>query len=788
MRSRVIKFGGTSLGDAARIARAAEAVRAARAEGAVAVVVSAMAGVTDRLLAVLGQAAVSPRKALAALDALIEEHRAVARALAFVEPTEAPWSLDRLGERFHEALWAVAAGSAPARDIVLAGGEKLSAWLLLGAVQARGVDAAIVPAEVLIRATRDGARVEVDQVVTRTRIHARGEAFWRPLVRIMPGFTGADSAARTLTLGRNASDYSAALLAAALGWPLEIWTDVAGCYSADPRDVVGPRLLRRLSLVDAHRFARAGASVIHARTLEPLLDAPVPLTIVNSFAADGEGTRIGGAEAEPLRGIARRDDLHLVRGPAADQAKDVFDRGRDVCADISVALIGEDRCAGDEAVAVGTVSIFDDALGIGVLPRCRRVLAEAGIVPYALWWSAAERAVRVATARPETKAAVQVLHHALLSGNGPAGVHVALVGASGRVARRVRELLAEQEAALAARGQCIGVVAVTTSCKAVIAAEGMALGSIDARIAGAAAADIDDWSHDLLALPLRPLVLVDCTASAEVAARYPEWLAAGIDVVTPSKHGPAADAVLARTIATATAGSGAHFLYETSVGAQLPLLRTLRELHSAGDVVESLEAVLSGTLSFVLARVREGTAFSAAVREAVRIGYAEPHPGIDLAGIDAARKLVILLRALGIAVDLADIDCTPLVDPAVLAETDASRLLDKLAALDAHWRAAAELAAAAGECWIYRARYADGVACLRPERVPLGDPLGRLAACENALRLRSRYYRDAPLTIAGPGAGIDLTAAGVFADLLDVAARHFPAVPMSAREPLRAVA
>ncbi|HNR92887.1 MAG TPA: bifunctional aspartate kinase/homoserine dehydrogenase I, partial [Dokdonella sp.] len=245
MRSRVIKFGGTSLGDAARIARAAEAVRAARAEGAVAVVVSAMAGVTDRLLAVLGQAAVSPRKALAALDALIEEHRAVARALAFVEPTEAPWSLDRLGERFHEALWAVAAGSAPARDIVLAGGEKLSAWLLLGAVQARGVDAAIVPAEVLIRATRDGARVEVDQVVTRTRIHARGEAFWRPLVRIMPGFTGADSAARTLTLGRNASDYSAALLAAALGWPLEIWTDVAGCYSADPRDVVGPRLLRR---------------------------------------------------------------------------------------------------------------------------------------------------------------------------------------------------------------------------------------------------------------------------------------------------------------------------------------------------------------------------------------------------------------------------------------------------------------------------------------------------------------------------------------------------------------
>lgn len=788
MRSRVIKFGGTSLGDAARIARAAEAVRAARAEGAVAVVVSAMAGVTDRLLAIIDRAAQAPREALAVLDVLIDEHRAVARVLGIVEPAEAPWSLDRLGERFHEALWAVAAGRGHARDIVLAGGEKLSAWLLLGALQARGVEAAIVPAEVLIRAARDGARIEVDLAVTRARIRARGEAFWRPLVRIMPGFTGADPASRTLTLGRNASDYSAALLAAALGWPLEIWTDVAGCYSADPRDVACPRLLRRLSLADAHRFARAGASVIHARTLEPLLDDPVPLAIVNSFAADGEGTRIGGADAEPLRGIARRDDLYLLRGPSAEHISAAFDRGRDVCADAPVALVADALHADVDAVAVGTVSVFDDAFGIAAVPRCRRVLAEAGIVPYALWWSAAEHAVRVATSRHEAKFAVQALHHALVSGAGPAGVHVALVGASGRIGRRVRELLAEQETALAARGLRIEVVAVAGSRKAMIAAEGIALESIDARLATAPAAGIDEWSHDLLALPLRPLVLVDCTASAEVAARYPEWLAAGIDVVTPSKHGPAADVMLARAIATAAAGSGAHFLHETSVGAQLPLLRTLRELRSAGDVVESLDAVLSGTLSFVLARVREGVAFSVAVREAVRIGYAEPHPAIDLAGTDAARKLVILLRALGIAVDLADIDCVPLVDPALLAESDATRLLDGLAALDEHWRTAADAAAAAGECWIYRARYTDGIARLAPERVPLGDPLARLAACENALRLRSRYYRDAPLTIAGPGAGIDLTAAGVFTDLLNVAARHVPAVAAPSREPLRAVA
>ena len=787
MRARVIKFGGTSLGDATRIARAAEAVHVARAEGAVAVVVSAMGGVTNRLVAIVDMAASARAQALDALDALLDEHRAVAAALGIGVLDESPWTIERLRERFREALPAVAAGDAHARDVVLAGGEKLSAWLMLGALRARGLEAAIVPAEIIVRVERRTDRVEVDRAVTTANIRARGETFWRPCVRIVPGFTGADASARTATLGRNASDYSAALLAAGLRWSLEIWTDVAGCYSADPRDVAGTRLLRRLRLVDAHRFARAGASVIHARTLEPLLDEPVPLAIVNSFASDGESTRIG-SEGEPLRGVARRDDLCLLRGHAVEQADEVFDHGRDVCADAPVALVAPGSCAGADAVAVGAVSVFDDELGVAALPRCRRVLAEAGIVPYAIWWSAAERVVRIATSTHDARAAVRILHRALVDGEAVTTVHVALIGARGRVAGRLRELMAEQAATLVARGHRLELVAVVGSRRACVAAEGIALDSVDAVLADAPTTDIDAWSHDLLALPLRPLVLVDCTASAEVAARYPQWLAAGIDIVTPSKHGPAADAVLARAIAGAAAASGAHYLHETAVGAQLPLLRTLRELHAAGDVVDSIEAVLSGTLSFVLARVRDGVAFSAAVREAVQLGYAEPHPAVDLAGTDAARKLVILLRALGIGIDVDAIECVPLVDSGALVETDAERLLDGLGALDAHWRAAAQQAAAVGECWIYRARYADGVARLAPERVPLADPLARLAPCENALRLRSRYYRDAPLTIAGPGAGIDLTAVGVFTDLLDVVARRAAPTVAVPRERLRAVA
>lgn len=784
MRSRVIKFGGTSLGDAVRIARAADSVVTARASGAVAVVVSAMSGVTDRLLGIVERASDDIGAAREQLDALIDAHRLVAHQLGAAALAETPWTPDRLQQRFHETLAAVAAGEESARDLLLAGGEKLSAWLLLGVLRKLEVDAAIVPAEVLVRTQCRAGEMEVDREHTYSAIRSRGDLFWRPLVRILPGFTGADEHGRTTTLGRNASDYSAALLAAGLGWSLEIWTDVAGCYSADPRQVAGTHLLPRMSLIDAHRFARAGASVIHARTLEPLFDNPVPLSIVNSFAADAPSTRIGDVSSEPLRGVALRTDLTLLRGAEAAVAlAGAFDQGRDVYADAPVAFLPTSAEAAIEALPIAALSVFDDALGLALVKRCRQALAEAGLAAFALWWSTAESCVRIALPLVDAQIGLRVLHAALFVDEAPAAVHLAIVGANGRVARRLLELVSEQEKDGLSHGADLRLIALANSRKALVDPTGIdAAGAADALIA-AADCDLDRWSHDLLARPERPLVLLDCSASADVAARYPQWLAAGIDIVTPNKHAPSADTDLTRAIDSARAASGANFLYETTVGAQLPLLRTLRELRAAGDNLESLEAVLSGTLSYVLARVREGMAFSAAVRDAVDIGYAEPHPAIDLSGSDAARKLVILLRAQGIHIALEQIELTPLVDAARLAEPDAQHLLDSLSALDAHWRDAAREAAANGECWIYRASYANGIARLAPERVSQGHALARLAPCENALRLTSAYYRAAPLTIAGPGAGIDLTAAGVYADLLDVVQRRTQgaARPVTAR-------
>ncbi len=265
--------------------------------------------------------------------------------------------------------------------------------------------------------------------------------------------------------------------------------------------------------------------------------------------------------------------------------------------------------------------------------------------------------------------------------------------------------------------------------------------------------------------------------SADIAECYPRLLAAGIDIVTPNKLGSSADWPLANAIAAAQATSAATLRDSTTVGAQLPLLGTLRELRDSGDRIEHFEAVLSGTLSFVLGRVHEGAALSTALREAIAAGYAEPHPGRDLSGEDAARKLVILLRALGEDIDFEAIERVPLVDEGLLDEANASVLLESLEAPDLSWRARVAIAQARHERWIYRAsfeRCASGLVRARvaPERVAKTHPLARLAPCENALILHSHYYCVAPLTISGPGAGTELTAAGVFADLLATARSH----------------
>ncbi len=337
---------------------------------------------------------------------------------------------------------------------------------------------------------------------------------------------------------------------------------------------------------------------------------------------------------------------------------------------------------------------------------------------------------------------------------------IGIVGATGRVGTRLLALIHARTREWNAIGVAPRVVFVARS--AAWLHDDAGIGAAD--VATALAKTTSDWRD--VADQLELDAIIDCTASADVAARYPHWLARGIHVITPNKIASSAARELRSAIEHAQIRCGAELRDSTTVGAQLPLLSTLRELRRAGDRVERLEAVLSGTLSYVLGSVQAGKSLSQAIGEAIALGYAEPNPACDLSGEDAARKLVILLRAAGIAIELNDVERVPLLD------TEGTGWLDAARAVDETWRARAALAQVRGERWIYRASYENGHARIAPERVAINHALAKLAPCENALILHSDLYRAAPLTIAGPGAGIELTAAGVFADLLAIAERH----------------
>lgn len=369
--------------------------------------------------------------------------------------------------------------------------------------------------------------------------------------------------------------------------------------------------------------------------------------------------------------------------------------------------------------------------------------------------------------------------HSPVLGVAGTDVNVAVIGASGRIGRRVIDLVAQWRGTPSLR-----IVAAANSSRIHDGCAGQSAEAIAASLAAAPRVASAHALDDVLRRLPRPLIAVDCTASASVAAAYPRWLGAGIDLVSANKLAPSAGAELRRAIATAQAGSSAGLHYSTTVGAQLPILSTLRELAQAGDRIERLEAVLSGTLSFVLGRAHQGVALSAAIREAVASGYAEPHPGRDLSGEDAARKLVIALRAIGHEIDLEDIERVPLVEESLLGDADACRLLERIGEADETWRARSAIAQARRERWVYRASFENGRARVAPERLPASHPLADVAPCENAFILHSRYYSAAPLCIRGPGAGIELTATGVFADLL-AAARlcHVTSVAPSNRVP-----
>lgn len=822
---QVHKFGGTSLRDADAIARAAAIVRE-RHEPKVAVVVSAMAGMTDGLLALIDRAAARDADYLQRLDALERRQLDTTAALLGADGEDLQADVASIFEEIRQVLkgvWLLRSGAGTARDAISGMGEVMNARLM---ARCLGAEARYLDARRFLQVSPGALGPIVDWEDSSERLHAMiGDAG----LLVIPGFVAADAEGRTATLGRNGSDYSAAICARLLqAERLSIWTDVDGVMTADPGSVDEARRVSRLSYTEAMELAYFGAKVLHPRTLTPLLDLNVPVEIRNSARPEAEGTLISNdapARAS-VKGISSIPKLSLVTvegsgmiGIAGASGR-VFDALND--AGVSVVMVsqassehsisvavdaGHGAAARDalqrafateiQAGLVQAVSLSDgvSALAVvgdgmagqpGVAARLFTALARANVNVKTIAQGAGERNLSVVVAAEDHLRALNAAHAAFYLA--PKTIALGLIGPGNVGAELLQQMHAAGRRLHDTAGIDLRLEAVANSRHMVLGE--MALDQAGERIAQAdTPADLDRFAAHLREHTLPHAIIIDCSASQAVVDRYPEWLESGLHIVTPNKKSLTDSMAYYRRLREAQRSGISQLRYETTVGAALPVIETLRDLLATGDVVNSIGGIFSGTLAYLFNRF-DGQDFGALVADARAQGLTEPDPRDDLSGLDVARKLVILGREIGVELELSDVQVESLI-PSPLRDLSTDDFLQALPQYDDHFAERYRRAREAGQVLRYIGRIdAGGAATVGLESVDLNHPYANIALTDNIVEFRSRRYHANPLIVQGPGAGPEVTAAGVFADLLRLVSQlagnedivgRMPARPMALR-------
>lgn len=781
--------------------------------GQLVVVSSAFGGVTDRLLEASRAAVAREETHRSILGEIRDRHEAALRDLA--DPAEYATlraDLDALWEQVRELLdgvFLLRECSPRFTDAIISAGERASVPLVAAAFRKAGLPARAIDARELVRTDNRFGEATVDFATTRTLTQVAFGSLPPDVTPIVTGFVAATPEGVTTTLGRSGSDYTATILADALdAGRVVIWTDVNGVLSADPRLVPEAFTLDRLSYQEAAELAFFGAKVLHPRTMRPLVRRSVPLDIRNTMDAEGATTVISdertGAEGTvkavtAVRGAA----LVTLRGNGASGASALAARAFDALATASIdvflmaqasseqtvtlAVRGSDADGAQRILQTALSSELErgDFLGVDVEPgaavvaavgdfmhyapgvagRMFATLGKARINVLAIAQGASDTAISAAVSEVDASAAVRALHEAFAMKRTRA--HLVLVGA-GAVGTRLLTLLDAQYEALLDQQVNLKLVGLATTSQAAFDPNGLPRADVALR---------DDYTlADLLGAittaRLERLVVIDATASETVARHYPELLRAGIAVVTPNKQAGTLERAYWRDLQSAVRSRRASFLYDTTVGAGLALLASLREAVRTGDRVRRVEGVLSGTLGFVFNALRDGVAFSEAVRQAHLAGYTEPDPRDDLVGIDAARKLLILARELGPDagfgdLELADVETTSLV-PDEFATLPLNRFWERLPELDDEWRRRTEDADGVLQ-YVSTLDVEAGVLRCVVQAVPVASPLARLSGSTHIAICTTDRYAPEPLIVQGPGASIDITTAVLLADVVRAA-------------------
>ena len=828
---QVHKFGGASLADSTAVRRAVEIIQSHRREPSV-VVVSAMAGATDALLAVAQQARSGDERAVIALiDQLRTRYAEASRALlpagrgqaemlahiakVFQELEELAQSLRRL----HELTPRTA-------DHVVARGERLSARLFEAALEAAGAKAKYVDAVDVVHT--DGAFgqaspdfVRTDRAVQRALLPliARG------VIPVVPGFIGVSPEGEVTTLGRGGSDLTATLLARALAAArVSLWKDVPGLLTADPRVVPDARVIPQLHAREAAELAYYGAKVLHPRALIPLASRRIPIYVRPFDDPSSPGTEVsemvepGGGPVKALTaaagqalvtvtgngmlgvpGIAARTfaalhgrqiSVSLISQASSEHSicfsvpESFADVARDSLMQEFQGEIARREIDGVE-VARGLATVAVVGLGMqgtpGVAAGVFSALAAGGINVVAIAQGSSELNISVVVSAAEAGEAQRRIHAAFklsrIAGGSvirPERMEIVLLG-FGQIGRALTALLARVErpalslrvaAVIDSSGFIFDPEGLSPRRLATLAAEkrkGRPLSDLPQGQASTAEAAVAHIAAYALTRP----VLVDLTAD-DTAPALEQALTHGMDLVLANKRPLADRRAVSEALWQTARAHGRRILHEATVGAGLPIIDTYHKLIESGDRVDSIEGLLSGTLGYVLSEVSAGVPFSRAVRSAMAKGYTEPDPRDDLSGMDVARKALILARLLGYQEELRSSSVESLV-PKWGRALSLEEFLGRLEELDAPWKLRVEAAAIEGAVLRYVALVKPDKIAVGVRAVPMTSPLAAIKGSDNQLVFTTARYKANPLVITGPGAGAEVTAAGVLNDILRLA-------------------
>ncbi len=810
----VLKFGGSSVASPDRIKSVIEIVCAHPTGSSLVLVFSAFGGVTDTLVHLSEQALLGDQGYSVTLKNVEERHLEVVRSMIGLRRRNSILAtvkslMGELEDVIH-GIYLVKERTPRMLDFVMSFGERLSAYLISEALLDRDVSCEFLDARTIIRTDNRFGHAKVDFDITNKLV--REHFKFHIDLQVVTGFIATSDSGETTTLGRSGSDYTAAILAGALqASALEIWTDVDGMMTADPRKVKKAFTVREMTYQEAMELSHFGAKVIFPSTMQPAMLHSIPILIKNSFNPSFPGTMIqaeGNGKDLIIKGISSVGHMSLlsVQGTALQGVVGVSMRLFAALAreDVNVILISQASSEHSICFAVDLKSSARAKLSIekefqfeirsnemenvtvesnlaiiaivgenmrhnpGTSGRMFQALGKSGVNVFAIAQGSSELNISAVIRESDVAKALNVLHEAFFLSDKRV-VNLFLVG-SGLIGKELLKMIGTQFGQLSKQNLLeVNVVAVANSKKMIFNENGLDLSTC----VGQMKEEGEDMHQQLFlekmqALNLSNSIFVDCTSSEEITNLYESVLGSNISIVTPNKKANSGSLQKYQHLKKTSLMRGVRFLYETNVGAGLPVINTLNDLVLSGDKVIRIEAVLSGTLNFIFSSFTEGRMFSQIVQEAKAKGYTEPDPRDDLNGLDVARKVLILAREAGMEFELSDIEAHGLV-PEDCSMT--STVEDFFAILKTHDTAFEALRLESDrklEKLRYMAVLENGKARVSLTSVAMDHPFSSLKGTDNIILLTTERYQERPMVIRGPGAGATVTAAGVFADIIRI--------------------